>query len=290
MKFDDIHKNIVLKTDLGCLYKDDCLNVLDVMGDNTVDCVFLDPPFNLSKNYNNGRVDDMEEKEYLRWSYRWIDECIRVLRPGGTMLLYNIPKWCAYYSVYLMEKLIFKNWIAVDMKTGMTIKNRYSAAHYGLLYFVKRGEGVVFNKQRVPIQTCRFCGGEFKDYGGHKNKLNPNGIGVSDVWFDIYPVRRNKHREMNELSVKFMTRIIQCHTNPGDIILDPFGGAGTTFSVAEILNRRWIGIEIGDCEVIANRINQNTDDRKEVEKIMQNTGLFSKEAKKVRMKIGFWLG
>ena len=111
-----------------------------------------------------------------------------------------------------------------------------------------------FNKQRLPIQTCRHCGGEYKDYGGYKHKMNILGVNIADVWYDIFPVRNGKNRLYNELSVKLLDRVISFSSNKGDLILDPFGGSGTTYAVAELLDRNWVGIELGDCEVIKNRL------------------------------------
>ncbi len=84
--------------------------------------------------------------------------------------------------------------------------------------------------------------------------MNTLGVNIADVWYDIFPVRNGKNRLYNELSVKLLDRVISFSSNEGDLILDPFGGSGTTYAVAELLNRNWIGIELGDCGVIKNRL------------------------------------
>ena len=280
----------VLETKLGKLFNDDCLSVLKNIGDGTVDCVFADPPFNLNKEYHNGFVDRQGVSAYLNWSYRWLDECIRILRPGGSLLVYNIPKWCSYYSVYLNFNLEFRNWIAIDMKTGFPGNKNYNPSHYGLLYYIKPGGSVVFNKIRIPVLTCRHCGGEIRDYGGHKDKINRQGLNISDVWTDIYPVRSGKNRKSNELSVKFIERIVSTHTNEGDLIVDPFSGSGTVCAVSELLERRWYGIEIGDCEGIVKRIANNENDKKLLYKSTKDKNkLFTDDAIRLRKKNGFWL-
>lgn len=72
--------------------------------------------------------------------------------------------------------------------------------------------------------------------GGYKNKMNPKGVNVSDVWTDIYPVRHKsqKNREYNELSIKMLDRIISMSTKQGDIVFDPFGGSGTTYCCSDV--------------------------------------------------------
>lgn len=240
---------------LGSLYHDDCLLVLPQIASESVDTVFADPPFNLGKQYGHHVNDDREEREYLEWCYAWLDECIRVLAPGGSLFLYNLPKWNIPIGAYLHNRLTFRHWVAVDIKLGLPIQGRLYPSHYSLLYYSK-GKPKTFNRVRVPIPVCRHCGGDIKDYGGHRNKLNPEGLNITDVWSDIPPVRHKstKNRRANELSIKLLTRVLEISTDPGDLVLDPFGGGGSTYEAAERMHRHWIGCEIQDCKPIIERI------------------------------------
>lgn len=287
-----IRINPYFNTALGTLYNDDCINVLKGMPDACVDLVFADPPFNLGKTYDPGIEDSLSMSKYINWTYAWLDECVRILKPGGRIFIYNIPKWCVYIASHLSEVLTFWAWIAVDMKFSLPIQNRLYPAHYALVSFVKGTKATTFNNQRIPLQTCRHCGGEIKDYGGYKGKMNPHGVNVSDVWSDIYPVRHknSKNREYNELSVKLMDRIISMGTNEGDVVFDPFGGSGTTYAVAEILKRKWIGCELGDCSIIAERIQHPQRDIDQINKIHEeNKSLFPPKVAELRKKNGFWV-
>lgn len=277
---------------LGDLYNGDCLELFRVVPDSSVDCVFADPPFNLNKEYDEGVIDKISFSKYLDWYFKWIDECVRVLKPGGSLFIYNIPKWNTYLSEYLNGKLNFRNWISVDMKFGLPIQNRLYPANYSLLYYVKGEKPNTFNVQRIPLQVCPHCGKEIKDYGGYKNKMNPNGVTLSDVWSDIYPVRHSssKNRDFNELSVKLLDRIISMSTNEGDVVLDPFGGSGTTFAVSELLNRKWIGFEMGNCSIIKDRLENKDRDHKLFEKVYEEKNrLFTEKTKEIRRKNGHWL-
>jgi len=245
------------ETDLGKLYQCDCLDLLPTLASESIDCVFADPPFNLNKNYGSKVNDDLAAEKYLQWSYQWLEECVRVLRPGGSLFVYNIPKWNIYYSSFLIKQLTFRHWIAVNIKLCLPIPGRLYPSHYSLLYFTK-GKPRVFNNLRLPIPACRHCGGDIKDYGGHRKYLNPEGLNVTDVWDDIPPVRHKKYktRAANELSIKLLNRVLGISTQENDLVFDPFGGGGTTFFSAEKLKRRWIGCEIEDCEPIIRRFNQ----------------------------------
>ncbi|AEB25484.1 MULTISPECIES: DNA-methyltransferase [Bacillus] len=279
-------------TDLGKLYNGDCLELFKQVPDENVDTIFADPPFNLDKEYDEGVTDKNSFSGYLDWYYKWIDECIRVLKPGGSLFIYNIPKWNTYLSEYLNRKLNFRNWITVDMKFGLPIQNRLYPANYSLLYYVKGDKPKTFNVQRIPLQTCPHCGREIKDYGGYKNKMNPKGVTLSDVWSDIYPVRHSssKNRKFNELSVKLLDRIITMSTNEGDVVLDPFGGSGTTFAVSEMLGRKWIGFELGNCEIIKERLKNKDKDKKLLGKVYEEKNkLFPNRVKELRKKNGLWI-
>ncbi len=274
---------VVYETDLGTLWQGDCLAWLRSLPSESVDCVFADPPFNLKKIYGAGVRDDMAEAEYLAWSCEWLDECVRVLTPGGALLVFNLPRWCIEYGAHLNRAgMVFRHWIACRMPKSMPIPGRLSPSHYALLYYTK-GKPRTFNVIRQPVQTCRHCGGEVKDYGGHRDKLNPAGLRLQDVfdapeevweeapfalpkgqgwsridevWEDVPPVRhaRYKHRDANALAPILLERCIGMSTNPGDLVIDPFCGTGTTAVAAEHLGRRWATIELGDTAPAVQRL------------------------------------
>lgn len=246
----------IFETDLGRLYNADCLDVLGEMEDAGVDLVFADPPFNLGKDYGKGVDDSLADEEYLEWCRRWIAECVRVLKPGGAFFLWNLPRWNIELGHALnQEGMMFRHWIAVDIKYSLPIPGRLYPSHYSLLYYTK-GKPKTFTRPRVPIPVCRHCGGDIKDYGGHRNKLHPEGLNLADVWTDIPPVRhkRTKRRGANELSIKLLRRVLEIASEPGDLVLDPFGGSGTTFAAAEEMHRHWVGVELGDCDPLVRRL------------------------------------
>lgn len=253
-----IEDRIAYSTQMGVLYKGDVQQVLPFIRSESIDTVFADPPFNLSKVYGSIVNDNKSDEEYLFWCRAWLDECIRVVRPGGAIFVYNLPKWNIILGNHLIEAgMMFRHWVAVNMKLTLPIPGRLYPSHYSLLYFTK-GTPNTFRKIRTPIEICRHCGKELKDYGGHRGAMNPNGVNLTDVWNDITPVRhwkfKNRKRSANQLSTKLLERVVQISTNECDIIMDPFGGSGTTYDVCERLNRHWIGIEIENCDVIIERL------------------------------------
>ena len=157
-----------------------------------------------------------------------------------------------------------------------------------MLYFVKGAQAQTFAPPRLSLPTCRHCGGELKDYGGHKNAFHPSGRSVSDVWIDIPPVRGKKHRSANELSVKLLDRVLDIGARPGDIVLDPFGGTGTTFVVAELKGMKWLGCELGDCSPIVERLKHIDADKVIWQKHRREVNvLFTEQTLKLRSEHGF---
>ncbi len=242
----------------GAVFDIDCMEFLTTIKTSVVDTVFADPPFNLNKVYGNRSNDNLTELEYLDWCKGWIFEAARTLKPGGAFFLYNIPKWNVPLGAYLSEiGLDFRHWITINIKLGLPIQGRLYPSHYSLLYYTK-GKPRVFRKIRTPIETCRHCGGEIKDYGGHRKAMNPKGVNLTDVWSDIPPVRHWKYksskRKANALSSKLLDRVVEISTNPGDLVVDPFGGSGTTFAVCEAKHRNWLGTDIDFAPVIKERL------------------------------------
>ena len=246
------------QTDAGVLFNKDCNKILPLIKENTIDTIFADPPFNIGKTYRKNTNDNKPEYEYIEWSKIWIRDCVRILKPGGSMFLYNLPKWNIVFGAYLQELgMEFRHWIAIELSMLLPIQGRLYPSHYSLLYYTK-GKPNTFRKIRTPIEKCRHCSGEIKDYGGHRNAMNPNGVNLKDVWTDVPPVRHRKFksekRNANALSTKITDRIIEISTKPGDIVLDPFGGSGTTYASCEEKNRYWVGIEIDYSDDIKYRL------------------------------------
>jgi site-specific DNA-methyltransferase (adenine-specific) len=278
----------IYTSEYGRLYQGDCIQFLSALPDESVDLIFADPPFNLGKEYGVGVSDQMEIEQYLNWSQKWLQESIRILKPGGSLFVFNLPKWCIEYGAYLNSQgMCFRHWVACRMPKAFPRGKKMSPAHYGLLYYTK-GEPTIFNKVYTPIQICRHCSGEIRDYGGHRKSLNEKGINLMDVWdmpedvwentieadsadilwslaeemwTDIPPVRHQRHKKRvpNELAPIMLERVIAMASNPGQIVVDPFGGSGTTFYAAEKLHRYWIGSELGNTDPAVERLTDLTN-------------------------------
>jgi len=286
-------EEIAFQTSLGKLYQGDCINVLEGMESESIDLIFADPPFNLSKLYPSNIDDTLKTEKYIDWCQAWLKGCARVLKCGGSFFLWNLPAWNVVLSNYLENYLTFRHWIGVDIKYSLPISGRLYPSHYSLLYYVKGDKPKTFHPDRLPMATCPKCHGDLKDYGGYKDKMNPKGVNLTDIWIDIPPVRHAKYKRRigaNELSLKLMDRIIEMSSDEGDTVFDPFGGSGTTYMAAELKGRKWVGCEIGPTKDIEDRFSLIEKEREILQDYRSKlNNLFPDNVHKNRTKNGLWV-
>ncbi|MBW2021133.1 MAG: site-specific DNA-methyltransferase [Deltaproteobacteria bacterium] len=231
----------------GEIVCDDALHFLKSLREEIADIVFLDPPFNLGKKYGkNGSHHDLKkEADYVRYMEQVICRSAAVLKKGGALYLYHIPKWAIRLSPILEDHLEFRHWIAISMKNGFVRGKHLYPAHYALLYYTKE-EPAVFDRPKIPKPVCARCKKDLRDYGGYK-KYVANGINLSDVWDDVSPVRHRttKTRVANELPLTIPERITIISGLKGGLFVDPFAGSGTSLIAAIRARMRFIA---ADCE------------------------------------------
>lgn len=244
--------------DIVCADALDCLNAL---ADECADIVFLDPPFNIGKPYgkNGSKGDKKKEEEYLDYMQRVITRSAQILKDGGALYLYHIPKWAIRLAPYLENELVFRHWIAISMKNSFVRGNHLYPAHYALLYYTK-GKPALFLRPKVPRPICAKCKKDLRDYGGYK-KYVAAGINLSDVWDDVSPVRHRttKTRIANELPLVIPKRIISISGKKMGLIVDPFAGSGSAPVAAVSAGMRFIACDSEEeyCELIASRLKDN---------------------------------
>jgi modification methylase len=226
----------------------DCIEVLSGLPDNSIDLIFADPPYNLQLKNDLHRpnmtlvdaVDDQWDKfesmhDYDNFTRQWLGQCKRVLKPSGTIWIIG-----SYHNIfrvgYIMQELGF--WILNDV---IWIKSnpmpnfrgvRFTNAHETLIW-ASTGDGKKYT----------FNHHAMKEFNEEKQMR-------SDWW--ILPLATGNERIKDNNGKKahstqkpepLLYRIILSSSNPGDVVLDPFFGSGTTGAVAKTLHRKWIGIE-----------------------------------------------
>ena len=237
----------------------DCIELMRSMPSNSVSVVFADPPFNLSKKYLSYK-DNLPYQEYINWTQEWVAEACRILKPDGSIFVYNIPKLLVDTAAILNNYAHFRHWIAWN-SNGQPLGKTLQPAHYGILFYTKSKSGKFYDV-RAPHKTCRLCKKFLKDYGGKEHLRHPFGYQVSDVWDDIHRVRHNSKRidaHPCQLPVHLLERIFLMTTDENDIVFDPFCGGGSAAVAAKQMGRKYIGADIDKyyCSVARNKFNSS---------------------------------
>jgi len=238
------------------VYQEDCLlfmrQLLSTYPDGIFDLVFADPPYNLEKKYDE-YADDKSARDYLQWCDQWLRLCARVLKPGGTLMVLNLPKWAISHALFLHSILDFRHWICWDAMADP--RGKLLPAHYALLYYTKLGSKIKFRyypKASLgmtdyiePPDSPNYCLRQ-SCIRARKKVGDDCRAELSDVWFDIHRIKHIRDRDYHpcQLPEKLLDRIIRLTTDPGDKVFDPFAGVGTTAVVAKRLGRDFMTTEI----------------------------------------------
>jgi len=226
------------------IINDDVLNVLKTVDDNSIDLIIADPPYFQIK----GDFDFIwkTQKEYLEWTRQWLYEAKRVLKDNGTLMLWGgvgpKPLTFARVAIMIEDEEIFKiqNWITQRNSRGYGSKRNYMSAREDILFLTKTDK-YTFNVPYTEELSKR------KDVGFNGKPRKNTHKRVSNVWYDISEASQSSIERCEHPTVKaqkLCDRLIQTHSNEGDLIFIPFVGSGSEIVSAIKNNRRVFGCEI----------------------------------------------
>lgn len=241
---------------LNHIYSGDCNLVLrKEIEPGSVNLIFADPPYNLSgeslewkeKSYSkvNETWDKMDPKDYVDFTDRWIQSCYDALAPNGSVFV-----CCSKHNLSVVDTAIrakgfevnnIITWFKTNAMPNMTGRMFTHSSEF-IIWGVK-GKGWTYNRQEAKnANPDRTKDGTLK--------------AMRDVWF--IPACNGKERikgpdgksaHKTQKPEQLVERCVRICSNPGDTILDPFLGSGTTAVVAQRLGRKWIGIELDENSV-----------------------------------------
>ena len=241
------------------VHNQDCIAGLKKLADGVVDLAFADPPFNIGYDYDIYH-DKLESENYLAWSRDWTAQVTRVLKPNGTFWLAIGDEYAAELKVMLQREhgLTCRSWVIWYYTFGVNCKNKFSRSHAHLFHMVKQADDFTFNDKTIRVPSARQL-----VYGD--SRANPAGRLPDDTWIlrpqDIpesfaadedtwyFPRVCGTFKERAgwhgcQMPEQLLGRIIRACSNPGELVLDPFAGSGTTLTVAKKLDRRYLGFEL----------------------------------------------
>ncbi|WP_246106032.1 DNA methyltransferase [Rosistilla ulvae] len=261
--------------EINQLHQGDCVEKLAEIEAGTIDLCFADPPFNIGYKYDvyDDRQDDAD---YLDWCQQWMAGVHRALRPNGTFWLAIGDEYAAELKVRATRELGFvcRSWVIWYYTFGVNCKNGFSRSHTHLFHFVKDPNSFTFNSDdpaiRVPSARQLVYGdGRANPKGRLPDNtwvLRPQDLpegfqSDGDTWY--FPRVAGTFKERQgfhgcQMPEQLLGRIVRACSNPGDTVLDPFAGSGTTLVVAKKLGRQWLGAELS--EEYATRIARRLDE------------------------------
>lgn len=226
-------------------------DVLEVLGseiqDNSIDLIFADPPYNIGKDFN-GFKDKWEfEKDYLEWSYTWLNLCVKKLKHNGSLYLMASTQSMPYFDLYLRERLtILSRIVWYYDSSGVQSKKFYGSLYEPILYCVKDKRNYTFNSSDILVEAKTGSVRKLIDY----RKATPSVYNSKKVPGNVWEFPRVRYRmpeyeeHPTQKPTSLLERIIKASSNEGDVVLDIFSGTFTTSFVAKQLNRKSIGLEL----------------------------------------------
>lgn len=240
----------------------DIFSGLEQIQDETIDLIFIDPPYNLKKNYADNISDSWDsDLDYIAWVEKWLELAVKKLSKTGSLYIMNTTQNMPYIDLYLRNKLHIKSRIIWHYdSSGVQAKKYYGSLYEPILFCTKSKSSYTFNSTDIAVKTKTGFERKLIDY--RKNPPQPyNDTKVpGNVWY--FPRVRYKMREyINHPSQKpqsLLERIVLASSNPDDNVLDLFAGSFALGEVCKRNNRKYIGIELSSsyCSVGRTRLEE----------------------------------
>jgi site-specific DNA-methyltransferase (adenine-specific) len=236
----------------GVVHIGDCVQFLSHMASEIFDLVVADPPYNIGVDYGGGPKAD-RRSDYDLWCHNWIQECYRVLKPSGSIWIISGQEYAAYVDLAMQRcGFTIRNRITWHETFGVYCHGKFGRCSRPIFYGTKSKRSFTFNREAVLVPSARQT--KYRD-----RRARPGGKIMGDVW-QINRVCGTFSERVpgvpTQLPVELVSRILSVSSNPGDLVLDPFAGSGTTLVCASRLGRSSVGIELNPeyAEIASRRV------------------------------------
>ena len=232
------------------IYQGDAIEVLqNKIEDNSIDLIFVDPPYNIGKDFNGLKDQWKSDEDYLKWCYQWIDLLLNKLKKSGSLYIMTSTQFIPNFDIYLRDKIeILSRIVWFYDSSGVQAKKYYGSMYEPILFCVKDKNDYTFNSDKILVEAKTGSKRKLIDY----RKNPPQPYNTKKVPGNVWDFPRVRYRmaeyenHPTQKPIALLERIIKASTNENDVVLDPFSGTFTTSFVAKKLNRRSVGIEINE--------------------------------------------
>lgn len=280
----------MLENFIGKVINGDCIDVMKTIPEGSVDLIVTSPPYGVGIDYDT-HDDDVEFHEYKQFSKDWLTEAFKVLKDDGRIAV-NIPYeinrqkkggriFMAAEIWNIMQSIGFKFFGIVDLEENSPHRSKTTA--WGS--WMSPSSPYIYNPKECIILA-------YKHHHIKKVKGVPEWEGIETEIKDEFNTKKKmvyteeQKKEFMELvfgqwdyfadtksltkatfSMDIPSKAIKILTYKDDVVLDPFCGSGTSIVAAEVLNRKWIGIELSEnyCDVAKKRVQSFIDKKKQIE-------------------------
>ena len=234
------------------LFCQDVFELLKYLPDQSVDLMFADPPYNLTKSFNTRKFKQTSIDEYSAWLDSWLSLAVRILKP--TASVYICGDWRSSAAIQLIGEKYFisQNRITWEREKGRGAKANWKNCSEDIWFFTV-SDDYYFNVDAVMLKRQVMApythgNGAPKDWSETKDGrfriTHP-----SNLWTDLtvpYWSMPENTDHPTQKPEKLLAKIILASSRAGDLVFDPFNGSGTTTVVAKKLDRRYLGVEIDE--------------------------------------------
>jgi site-specific DNA-methyltransferase (adenine-specific) len=255
----------VFKTSRGALYCGDSLSWLAGLPDASVRLVVADPPYGVAK----AEWDTFESRTaYVDWSRRWLVEVARVLSDDGSAYVMGFSEVLADVKWAAADLFAGCRWLVWHYRNKANLRNDWGRSHESVLH-LRKSRSFVMNVDSVRIpynahtrKYPRRAQGHSSTFqrGADSKSWQPHPLGAKPRDVLEIPILNNgmdeKTPHPTQKPRELIRRLVAASSNPGDLVLDPFAGSGTTPEICELLDRRWLSCDQSEeyCAWVAERV------------------------------------
>ncbi|MFI5237290.1 MAG: DNA-methyltransferase [Ignavibacteriales bacterium] len=265
-----LDKQLSVKSLTNKIINEDLLDIIHFLPENFVDLLFIDPPYNLTKKFNERSFKEMDLADYENWLDSWLSRLIKVLKKNSS--IYICGDWKSSSSIFRVGSKYFsvRNRITWEREKGRGAKANWKNCTEDIWFFTNSTD-YTFHVEKVKLRRKVLA--PYRDEKRNPKDWGQNAEGnfrdtfPSNIWNDIsipfWSMPENTEHPTQKPE-KLLAKIILAGTNEGDLVFDPFLGSGTTAVVAKKLKRNYVGVEVDEyyCCLAEKRLDLAEHDKK----------------------------